>query len=380
MPEPPLVAHVIHHLVVGGMENGVVNLVNRIPASRYRHCVICVEDFSDFRDRIKRADVQIYGMHKSTLSTAGLYWRLYCLFSKIRPAIVHSRNLSGLDALLPAFAAGVPVRIHSEHGWDVHDLEGMRVRPRLLRRIHSPIVHRYIAVSKHLQSYLVDKVGLSPSRIIQVYNGVDVDTFSPSSAKPSGVMPATFYGPGMVVIGTIGRLQPVKDQLSLVRAFAQLVRDDPPLRQVLRLAIVGDGPMHGELVDCIRCEGLTDIAWVPGARRDADRVYRCFDIFVLPSLNEGISNTILEAMASGLPVIATGVGGNTEIVSGDVGCLIPKSDSEALAAALKRYVLDAELRARQGAAARRRAAVDFGIDGMVRSYMAVYDTMLSAAN
>src|SRR6516225_6487339 len=115
MSPPPLIAHVIHHLVTGGMENGLVNLINRIPSDRYRHCVICVEDFSEFRGRIERADVEVIALRKSALTQMALYQRLQATFRQLHPEIVHGRNLSGLDALLPAWSAGVPVRIHGEH-------------------------------------------------------------------------------------------------------------------------------------------------------------------------------------------------------------------------------------------------------------------------
>src|ERR1700682_5275653 len=113
----PLVVHVIHHLVIGGMENGLVNLVNLLPANRYRHAIVCVEDYSDFRKRIRDPEIAVYSMHKSRRSQLQLYWGLFRLFKKLRPAIVHSRNRSGLDSLLPALMAGVPLRLHGERGW-----------------------------------------------------------------------------------------------------------------------------------------------------------------------------------------------------------------------------------------------------------------------
>src|SRR5438477_9758290 len=300
---PPLIVHVIHHLFIGGMENGLVNLINRIPPDRYRHCVVCAEDFSDFRDRIERPDVEVLAMKKSTLTRIELYRRLHASFRKLRPAIVHGRNLSGLDALVPAWACGVPVRIHGEHGWDVGDLDGSRFRPRVLRRLHSPLVHRYTTVSKDLRSFLISKVGVSASRITQIYNGVDTERFAAADAKPVGIMPPGFYGQDVVVIGTVGRLQAVKDQLSLVRGFAHLLRQAPAMRAVVRLALVGDGPMRNALLAAVAEERLEDLVWIPGASADMQRIYQCLDVFILPSLKEGISNTILEAMATGLPVI-----------------------------------------------------------------------------
>ena len=165
---------------MGGMENGLVNLLNRIPPSRYRQCVICAQDFSDFRNRITASNVEVFALHKSELTRIGLYRAMLKLFRQLSPTIVHSRNLSGLDALPAAWFAGVPIRVHGEHGWDVTDLEGKRLRPRLLRRAHSPLVNRYVTVSKDLQRYLVRNVGISPARITQIYNGVELSRFAPS--------------------------------------------------------------------------------------------------------------------------------------------------------------------------------------------------------
>ena len=379
-PDPPLIAHVIHHLVVGGMENGVVNLINRVPPHLYRHCVICVEDYSEFRDRIVRPDVQVVALKKSTLTRMDLYRRLRAVFRQLNPTIVHSRNLSGLDALLPAWSTRVPVRVHSEHGWDVDDLHGMRLRPRLLRRVHRPLVDHYVAVSKHLQRYLSDTTGVAPSRISQIYNGVDTSKFAPADSKPPGILPPTFYGDDKVVIGTVGRLQLVKDQLSLIRAFARMVADRPELRTTARLAIVGGGPLHDRLASALAQEGVADLAWLPGPRLDVERVYQCFDMFVLPSLNEGISNTLLEAMASGLPVVATRVGGNVELIEVDVnGSFVPSSDPGALATLLGTYVGDRGLRLRHGTGSRERATRMFSIEAMVESYVRMYDTLCAAS-
>jgi len=379
MATPPLIVHVIHHLFMGGMENGLINLINRIPRDRYRHCVVCAEDFSDFRDRIERPDVQVLAMKKSTLTKMELFRRLHATFRKLRPAIVHSRNLSGLDALVPAWTCGVPVRIHGEHGWDVGDLDGSLLKPRVLRRLHSPLVHRYTTVSKDLRHFLVSKIGVSASRITQIYNGVDTERFAASDTKPVGIMPPGFYGRDIVVVGTVGRLQAVKDQLTLVRGFARFLREEPAMRAVARLAIVGDGPMRDALLAAVAEERLTDLVWIPGARNDMQRVYQCLDVFILPSLKEGISNTILEAMATGLPVIATAVGGNSELIQHDVnGSLVPVSSPEAVAGEMARYIGSTELRLRHGTASRQRAISDFSVEAMVDSYVRLYDSLCPA--
>lgn len=371
----PLIVHVIHHLHMGGLENGVVNLVNRMPPDRYRHCVLCIEDYSEFRNRIERSDVDVIALHRSTMSALQLYHRLHTELRRLKPDIVHSRNLSGLDALLPAMLAGVPHRIQSEHGWDVADLDGTLLRPRLLRRLHSPLVNQYVTVSKNLQHYLVDRVGIASSRICQIYNGVDTDRFTPVTSKPPGILPSEFYGQDKLVVGTVGRLQAVKDQQTLIRAVGRLVRQWPQQRARVRLAIVGEGAMREVLQSCVHAEEIADLVWLPGARNDTALIYRCLDVFALPSLNEGISNTLLEAMASGLPAVATAVGGNVELVAeGDTGRLIPPGDDEFLAAALHVYAADESLRLAHGSAGRTRAISTFSIGAMIESYLRLYDS------
>ena len=156
----PLIVHVIHHLLIGGMENGLVNLVNLLPASRYRHAIVCIEDYSDFRKRIRDPDMPIYAMYRSRLSQWELYRGLFRLFRELRPAIVHSRNRSGLDSLFPALVAGVRLRLHGEHGSDVDDIDGANLKLRALRRLHLPFVSRYVCVSRHLRQYMIDRVGI----------------------------------------------------------------------------------------------------------------------------------------------------------------------------------------------------------------------------
>lgn len=136
----PLVVHVIHHLMTGGLENGLVNLLNHLPEERYRHAVVCMTDYTDFRLRIRRPDVEVFAIHKRLGHDPLAQWRLLRLLRRLRPDVVHSRNLSGLDSLIPAMLAGVRVRVHGEHGRDVHDVDGTNRKLIWLRRLYSPLV------------------------------------------------------------------------------------------------------------------------------------------------------------------------------------------------------------------------------------------------
>jgi len=365
----PLILHVIHHLVVGGMENGLVNLINRMPQECLRHAVACIEDYSDFRQRITRADTEVIALHRAKIGVWKLRNELLQLCRRLQPRVVHSRNLSGLDALAPAKLAGVRHCIHGEHGWDMDDLYGTRWRPAILRRLHSPLVDRYIVVSKDLERYLTQRVGIAAGRISQIYNGVDTERFAPHSTGAGNGLPAEFAEQDTFVIGTVGRIQPVKDQFTLLKAFAELVQSNARLR----LAVIGDGPLLGDLRRFAETLGIAKLTWLPGAIGNIPDALRSFDIFVLPSLSEGISNTILEAMASGVPVVATAAGGNLELIEdGYCGRLFPPGDVATLVRLLAAYILDPSLRQAHASAAREVAVQRFSLDTMVRKYQEIY--------
>jgi len=374
--DTPLVAHVIQHLIIGGLENGIVNLVNRTPPGTVRHAIVCLSHHSDFRDRIENPEVPVIALGKRPGKDPANYWRLWRTLRSLKPAIVHSRNYATVDCAPIARLAGVPVRIHGEHGWDMFDLDGRSRKHLKLRRAMRPFISRYVTVSKDMQRWLQEAVGVAGDRIEQIYNGVDTHRFAPRSGPREPLAAGNPPPDDTLVIGTVGRMQAVKDQKTLVEAFAGLVERRPECRTRLRLALVGDGPMRDDIVALLRARRVLDLCWLPGATRDVSSMLRSFDVFVLPSLNEGLSNTILEAMASGLPVIASCVGGNGELVAnGETGQLFAARDVPGLIASLERYVDDAPLRLRHAAAARRRAEQHFSLDAMVASYLALYQCL-----
>jgi len=374
---PPLVLHVIHQLAIGGMENGLVNLINRMPASHFRHIIACVEDYSDFRNRLARPDVDVIALRRSLTGVWGLRKQLFKLCRDLRPTIVHSRNMSGLDAIIPAFLAGVPFRIHGEHGWDVSDVHGPKWKPALLRRLHSPFVDRYAPVSNHIKRYLADEVGIAESRITQICNGVDTDRFTPPTNRTHLALPENFAGPDTVVIGTVGRIQKIKSQETLVRAFALLREIEPTIAERTRLAIIGNGPLFEDLRMLAQALGIAPYTWFPGAVTNVPEIMQSLDVFVLPSLLEGVSNTILEAMAAGLPVIATEVGGNVELVQeGRTGYFFQPGDTERLSKLLIQYVANPILRCEHASSARKSAVENFGLNSMVQKYAATYEEII----
>jgi sugar transferase (PEP-CTERM/EpsH1 system associated) len=372
----PLVAHVMYRFDTGGLENGVVNLINHMPESAYRHAVISLTTITDFKDRIKRKDVEFYALDKKPGHVLWIYPQLYRLFRQIRPAIVHTRNLAALEVTIPAWFAGVKVRIHGEHGRDVGDFDGTNKKYQWIRRVYSPFVKHYLALSKDLAQYLTHTIGISIKRVAQIYNGVDAVKFYPASSRLP-ISDCPFNEDGLWLIGTAGRMQTVKDQTNLARAFVEALKIAPELTTMLRLVMVGEGPLRKDSIAILQAAGIQHLAWLPGERTDVADVMRGLDCFVLPSLGEGISNTILEAMACGLPVIATAVGGNVElVVEGQSGMLVPAATPNALAKAILSLAQHPERSRKMGLHGRQLIENNYSMEAMVGNYQRLYDQTL----
>ena len=146
----PLVLHVIYRLDHGGLENGLVNLVNRMPTDRFRHGIVCLAGFTDFRHRIQRDDVHVYSLDKRPGTDLGAYWRFWRLLRRLRPDIVHTRNLGTIDLQWLAWLAGIKGRVHGEHGWGIADTHGLGRRGLIIRRACRRVIQRYVAVSRDI--------------------------------------------------------------------------------------------------------------------------------------------------------------------------------------------------------------------------------------
>lgn len=375
---PVLIAHVVYRFDTGGLENGVVNLVDRLPPGRFRHAVIALDQVVPaFAARVTQPGVEFVSLHKPPGPTARFFPQLWQLFRRLRPAIVHTRNLATLDCQIPAWAAGVPVRIHGEHGRDVGDYDGRNRKNLWNRRLLRPFVQHWVALSRDLESTLLGPAGVRPGRVTRICNGVDDARFRPADGTRPAIAGCPFTESGLWLVGTVGRMQTVKNQTALAQAFVLALQREPALRERLRLVMVGEGPLRGESLRILHEAGLADLAWLPGERRDVPDVMRGLDCFVLPSLAEGISNTILEAMATGLPVVVTAVGGNADLVDEDrTGLFVPAADVLAMADALLQLGRDPARAASMGRAGRQRVEREFGMRAMVDSYAALYQRML----
>lgn len=357
----PLVVHLLYRLDFGGLETLLVDCINRMPG--YRHAVVCLTGYTAFADKITRPGVALHSLDKAPGLGLGAHVKLFKLLRQLRPDVLHTYNLSGIEYNFTATLAGVPVRIHAEHGRDAGDPQGLNRKHNALRRALAPFIDRYVPVSGDLRDWLRGVVGIADTKNQLINNGVDTGHFHPGA--PGG---------DEFVIGTVGRVQDVKNQAALIDAFIRLRQMLPDLKT--RLVIVGDGPLRARLEQQVAAAGIGDHVWLPGARSDIAQLMRTFSVFALSSIAEGTPVTLLEAMSCGLPVVSTAVGGIPELVQDNVtGQLVPAGDTNELAAALAVYANNRALAAEHGRAGRERIESHYSVTAMVQAYTALYDTL-----
>jgi sugar transferase (PEP-CTERM/EpsH1 system associated) len=362
------VLHCLYSFEMGGLENVIIQLVNRLPADEFAHTVLALTTIGEYRARVTRTDVKFIALGKPPGHAVRLYPRILALLREIRPDVVHTCNMAALEIAPLSRLAGVRRHIHAEHGLDIG---GDNARHLFLRRLYRRFTHHQIAVSADIHDYLHRRVGMPLRKLSLIANGVDPAVFAPGDAAP---VPGCPFAPGRHrLIGTVGRLAAIKNQVFLARAFVRAVRSGAPEARDLRLLIVGEGEMRADIEAILRREGMLDLAWLPGARDDIPAILRMLDCFVLPSYSEGTPLAILEAMAAGLPVIATPVGCVPDLVKeGDTGFLTPPDDDETLAARLLACAASRETKAQVGARARARVERDFNIAHTMEQYREVF--------
>lgn len=353
------ICHLVLSLEPGGLENGVVNVVNGLDPAAFRSSVCCLRRTGEFAARI-RPDVAVTAMGLQSGNDPRTVLRLANLFRASGVDIVHTRNVEPFFYGLPAARlAGVPAVIHSEHGrtFPERPLRAMAQRL-LLRRVDAAFT-----VSAQLRADLARELRVSDSRFEVIYNGVDVTRFSPLE-RATEAADAT----RPLRIGSVGRLVQVKNYPLLLRALARL-----PAQRRCTLLLVGEGPERGALAALASELGVADRVEFAGHRDDVPELLRTMDVFVLPSVSEGMSNTLLEAMAAGVPVLASDVGGNVEIIEPErSGLLFRCGDESHAAAQLLRLLESADLRRTLGQEGAMRVRRDFSIEAMLQRYAALY--------
>lgn len=360
------ILHVVLSLDVGGLENGVVNIINGLSPERYESHVVCIQHKGDLAKRLSSACLSLVELRSYGRSNLRVIAKIFSIIKQRRINIVHSRNLKAYLACFWAAKAARVKLLHSEHGRDYpFSSIGM-----LQQRLYTIFTDKVVALSSDLKRSLVRYIGISPRKIRVIINGVDTKRFAPGSNE--ALRSELNIPNSAIVIGSVGRLVAVKNFGELIRGFHLLAKN----WNNIYLVIVGDG-VERHFLDCLILElGLQKKVFLLGERDDVNKVYGIFDIFALTSLNEGLSNTLLEAMASGKPVVASDVGGNSEIVVEDSGGMLYESGNvEQLVRGLDNLVNSSLERAYKGNLARQYSVNNYSFSSMIMKYEAIYSEL-----
>jgi sugar transferase (PEP-CTERM/EpsH1 system associated) len=372
---PIRILHVMDSLGKGGLENGVVNLINRMDPVRFEHTVLTMRSLGPNAGLLPaRVRIECCGQQKkSRFQVADLVQAI----RRLEPDVVHSRNWPAIEAVIAGRWVGGCAVVHSEHGLDSTARSKEPWRRVCFRRLAFGLAHGVLSVSHQLRDVHSRGTGFPAHRIEVVHNGVDTTRFAGDAAIRGRVRHELGIAEGEFCLGTVGSLFPIKDHMTLLKAIARAATR----LNNWRLLMIGEGPELTRLRTFV--EGHP--AWRSrvsflGVSDRVGEMLNAMDAYVLPSISEGISNSLLEAMASGLAVIATATGGNPEVVvDGESGLLFPVGDSERLARLMVSLKERPELRTHLGEKARRRVSDEFSIDSMVRKYEGIYAGLAALA-
>jgi len=361
--------HTVLSLGFAGLERVVTELTLRMDKSRFNVEVCSFNKLGPFAEVINDAGLKVWMLEKNrnhfdprdTL-------RLVRYLRKNDFHIVNTHSGTFFEATLAARLARVPVVVYTDHGRP----KGESLKRMFEDSLTARFCDRWVAVSDELRGIMIHKVKFPKRKMRLILNGVNMETFAPRP-KPETLLREFHIPENAKVVGTVGRLEKIKDQASLIAAL-DLVRKQLP-NTILML--VGGGALEEQLKDQVTTLGLGNSVIFTGKRTDIPDVLNLFDLFVLSSLSEGTSVSLLEAMASGLPAVVTNVGGNPEIVDhGTNGLLINVGDPRGLSDALLKLLADDAQRASMARSAREKIGREYGLDRMVSQYERLFLQLL----
>lgn len=362
------VVYFITELSPGGAQTALWRLLAHLNRERFKPIVVCLYNGDGATaQQIRNLGIQVFDLRMTAKWRLDAFWRLYWLLHREHPVILHTwlfhANILGR---ILGWLAGVPIIINSERTMGMESQWRYR-----LNEWTAPLADRISCVSQNVAQFALQSIRLPLEKLVVIPNGVVTDNFL--SARDSGLRARLGFSDETVVIGSVARLHPVKGSRYLVEAFAQLALND----RALHLILVGDGPERARLETWVEEHDLEEQVTFLGERTDISALLSIIDIFALSSLWEGMPNAVLEAMAAGLPVIATAVGGTPEVVlPGVTGLLVPPGDIPALTQALAQLLRDPILQRTMGQAGLSRVQEHFSMASVVRETTDLYETLL----
>ncbi|HRU05381.1 MAG TPA: glycosyltransferase [Candidatus Brocadiia bacterium] len=365
MTKPIRVLHVIATLDPHGAERQMAALCAGLDRRTFEPSVCCLTRGGPLEAELAAAGVPVEALGKRGRFDASVLWRLARRIRRLRPAIVHTWLFTAnFWGRLAGALAGAPALVASERAVDLWKTWAHRWVDRRLAALSAVV----LANSEGVRRFCVERIGLAPDKVRVIRNGLDLARFDAAlAAGPLAPLPEA-EGP---VVLCVGRLEEQKGHVYLLRALAGLARAG----RRPRLWLAGGGPLRASLEAMARELGVAAQVDFLGGRDDVPALLNRADALALPSLWEGLPNAVIEAMAASRPVAATAIPGTDELVTPETGLLVPPRDPESLAAALARLLDDAALRARLGAAGRRRVERDFTLARMIAETEALYQSL-----
>ena len=370
------IVHVVESLEVGGAEHLVVDLARLQSERGHTVSIACLFREGALAARARGMGIDVKNFKKSSGFDLGAISRLRNWLRIRKPDVLHTHNPAAhYYAVAAAVGLGIERVISTRHGMGS---EGAHSRRELLFRLAMGRTDCAVAVCEAARKSLVARKSIAEDKAVTIPNGIDLTRFTPGKPLAKQTLLASLSVPGNpVVFGSVGRLDAVKDQVTMLRAFHKFVRQ---ITMVSRtpgpaaiLVIAGDGEMRDALAQELALLELDAIAFLLGQRDDIPQLLAGFDVFVLSSRSEGYSLALVEAAATGLPIVATDVGGNAEIVQDEAtGLLVPAGAPDAMATAMLRLFENEGARLEMGAAGRRWAQENGSIEYMSERYMALY--------
>jgi glycosyltransferase involved in cell wall biosynthesis len=365
------VGFVLHVMQVAGAEMLVAETIRRL-GSRIEPTVLCLDAVGPLGEQLRSEGVDVVDLHRRPGRDWRVAWRLAREIRLRRIEVLHAHQYTPFfyAALARLLSLGRPRLILTEHGRHYPDV--VSSKRRILNRL---VLDRLASAVNACCSFSAQSLGrldgFAPKRIEVIENGIELSRYThPPDRKTLreklGLELHRRY------IANVARFHPVKDQTMLLRAFAGVASQSSDVD----LLLVGDGPLRGELEALTVELNLRERVRFLGIRSDVPEILAAVDVFALTSVSEAASLTLLEAMASGLPVVVTAVGGNPEIVREErEGLLVPRGDASATTAALLRLLNDSEASARMGAAGRARVKERYQLDQTVSTYYQLYQRL-----
>lgn len=365
-PKNKTILHIVNSFETGGLERFVLDLIGAT-ANNFRHIVICLDCKGDLYSSLSIADISYLALQPGIQFRA--IFRIAEIVKSENVSLIHTHNWKPqFYGTLAGFMSKVPV-VHTKHGRHDEDL-----RSRIRNNMFSRLCDNVVAVSKDAALQCIEVEKVPAKKVLTILNGINTFTFSPGGNSASEKT-ALGIDPGVLVLGIVARLAPVKDHATLLAA-CQIVRVSG---YNFKLLVVGDGPLNHSLKAIAESLGILDCIIFTGTRQDIPELMRAMDVFILSSISEGISLTLLEAMACELPVIATAVGGNSEVViEGETGFLVPAQNPEAMSVKIIQMINNLEQRHQLGKKGRQRAENDFSLSRAAKQYTDLYYAVIGS--